>query len=136
MLLFYFSVPSSAPTGVRVTRFDYTYDLLVEWDPLPRHLANGKILGYAIYYIEYNHFWSPHKRVNSSGHYPIQYTLKGLKPAHEYFVAVAAFTSKGVGPKSNYANATTGKFQKSLFLLITWMTEVRFLFSLFAKCLT
>ena len=60
VLLLYFSVPSSAPTGVRVNRFDYTYDLQVEWDPLPDHLANGKILGYTIYYMEFNYFWSPH----------------------------------------------------------------------------
>ena len=111
-----FSAPSKAPNGVRVTRFEFTSDLLVEWNPLHQGYANGELLGYAIYYIEYNHYWSPHKSINTSNQYPTQFTLKGLKPAHKYLVAVAAFTSKGVGPFSDYHNATTGTFWIFFFL--------------------
>ena len=106
--MFCFSVPSRGPGGVRVTSFEFVSDLLVEWDPLPAYYANGKILGYIIYYIDNALFQL--KSVNTSSHFPTQFTLKGLKPALGYYVAVAAFTSKGVGPLSNVEYATTGTF--------------------------
>lgn len=102
-----FSVPSRGPNGVRVTSFEFTSDLLVEWEPLPQYYANGKLLGYITYYTEN---WSVYKSVSTSGHYPTQFTLKSLKPAHVYHAAVAAFTSKGVGPLSHFDYATTGTF--------------------------
>jgi len=105
-----FSVPSRAPNGLRVTSSNFTSELLVEWYPLSQQYANGKLLGYTIYYQDYNYFWSPHESVNTSSPSPTRFTLKGLKPAHEYLVAVAAFTSKGVGPKSAHEHAITGMF--------------------------
>ena len=111
-----FSVPSRAPNGLRVTSFEFTSDLLVQWSPLPRQFANGKLLGYTIYYRDYNYFWSPYESVNTSSPYPTQFTLKNLKPAHEYLVAVAAFTSKGVGPWSAYEYAITGMFWNDCFV--------------------
>lgn len=104
-----FSVPSRAPNGLQVTSFNFTSELLVEWNPLSQQYANGKLLGYKIYYRDYN-YWSPYKTVNTSSPFPTRFTLKGLKPAHQYLVAVAAFTSKGVGPWSAYEHAITGMF--------------------------
>ncbi|KAL9986065.1 hypothetical protein ACROYT_G000134 [Oculina patagonica] len=97
-------VPSRAPNDVRVTSFEFTSDLLVEWDPLPQDYANGKILGYTIYYKD---SFSSHKRVNTSSRYSTQFTLRGLKPAYDYQVAVAAFTSNGEGPLSEFTGYTT-----------------------------
>ncbi|XP_078364332.1 uncharacterized protein LOC144648698 isoform X1 [Oculina patagonica] len=101
-------VPSRAPNGVRVLSIGFTSDLQVEWDPLPQDYANGKLLGYTIYYIELNHYGGQIKSVNTSAHYPTQFTLKGLTPANEYLVAVAAFTSQGAGPLSFFVHAITG----------------------------
>ena len=105
-----FSVPSRAPNGLRVISFEYTPDLLVEWNPLSQQYANGKLLGYTIYYRDYNIIWSTYKSVNTSSPSLTRFTLKGLKLAHEYIVAVAAFTSKGVGPWSAREYAVTGMF--------------------------
>ena len=106
---FFNSVPSRAPSGIRVTSVEYTTDLLVEWNPLSQIYANGKILGYIIYYREDDNWWSPYKTINTSGIYPTQFVLKGLKPAERYRVAVAAFTSKGRGPMSYDYYGTTGE---------------------------
>ena len=111
--VFCFSVPSRAPTGLWVTSFNFTSDLLVEWNPLSQQYANGELLGYTIYYRDYNYFWWlwwPYKSVNTSSSSLTRFTLKGLKPAHWYLVAVAAFTSKGEGPWSAYKYAITGMF--------------------------
>ena len=110
------SVPRRAPNGLRVTSFEFTSDLLVEWNPLSQRYANGKILGYTIYYRDYNIVWSTYKSVNTSSPFSTQATLKGLKPAHEYLVAVAAFTSKGAGPWSANEYAITGMFWNDCFI--------------------
>ena len=124
-----FSVPRRAPNGLRVTSFEFTSDLLVEWNPLSQQYANGKILGYTIYYRDYNIVWSTYKSVNASSPFSTQATLKGLKPAHEYLVAVAAFTSKGVGPWSAHEYAITGMFWNDCFisyLLLAWHRQTIF----------
>ena len=104
-----FSVPGRAPNGVRVTNFEFTSDLLVEWNPLPQQYANGKLLGYLIYYRE-NDDESSYKSFLALVHSPTYITLKGLKPAHQYQVAVTAFTCKGEGPWSDFSYVTTGMF--------------------------
>ena len=111
-----FLVPSRAPIGLQVTSFNFTSELLVEWNTLSQLYANGKLLGYTIFYQDYNYFWLPLSSVNTSGPFPTRFTLKGLKPAHEYLVAVAAFTSKGVGPWSAYEYAITGMFLSNFFI--------------------
>ena len=115
------SVPSKAPNGLRVTSSEFTSDLLVEWNPLSQQYANGKLLGYTIYYRDYNIVWSTYKSVNTSGPSPTRYTLKGLELAHEYLVAVAAFTSKGVGPWSVHKYAITGIFCNDYFINIYYL---------------
>lgn len=110
------SVPSRAPNGLRVTSFDFTSDLLVEWNPLPQQYANGKLLGYIIFYRE-NQDNSSYKWVFALGQSSSYFTLKDLKPAHQYQVAVTAFTSKGEGPWSDFIYVTTGMFLRNCFCL-------------------
>ena len=108
----YFTVPSRAPYGLRVTSVASSSDLFVYWIPLSQNYANGRLLGYTIFYSyrERYYYWSPYKSINTSSHYPTQFILKDLKPAQQYRVAVAAFTSKGTGPWSYWYYATTGGF--------------------------
>ena len=79
----------------------------MEWYPLPQYYANGKLLGYTIYFRETS-YWSAYQSVNTSSPYHTQVRLKDLKPGRQYVVRVAAFTSKGVGPWSYNYYATTG----------------------------
>ena len=122
----FFLVPSRAPSGVQVTNFQFVPDLLVEWDPLPAYYVNGKLLGYTINYMDNALFQL--KSVNTSGQYPTQFTIKDLKPAHVYYVEVAAFTSKGVGPFSNLVYATTGTIANNCLFVglvfIYWLTPL------------
>ena len=118
-----FSVPSRAPNGLQVTSFEFTSDLLVEWNPLSQQYANGKLLGYTIYYRDYNIFWSTYKSVNTSNPSPTRFTLKGLKPAHEYLIAVTAFTSKGEGPWSAHEYAITGMFRTIVLFNVYYLRD-------------
>jgi len=110
-----FSVPGRAPDNVRVTSFEFIADLLVKWNPLPQLYTNGVLLGYIIYYRE-NHDDSSFKRAYALGHSATNFTLKELKPAQQYQVAVTAFTSKGEGPLSDFNYVTTGMLLDSFFL--------------------
>ena len=103
-----FLVPSGAPNLLRVRSFEFTSDLLVKWNPLSQYFANGKLLGYTIYYRKSSFYWSKYQSVDTSSSYPTQVKLKDLKPGQQYSVYVAAFTSKGVGPWSHSYYATTG----------------------------
>ena len=118
-----FSVPNKAPSGVRVRSIEFTSDLLVEWNPLPKYYANGIVVGYTISYKESSSL-SPYKSVNTSINNvnPTKFTLKDLKPAREYLIAVAAFTSIGVGPSSDLVLATTGTLLNYWFAFNTWLT--------------
>ncbi len=124
-----FSVPSRAPNGFRVTNVEFTSDLLVEWNPLPQYYANGKLLGYRIYYKENDAYWSQYKSINTSSHHPTQFALKGLKSATRYVIAVAAYTSKGEGPRSYLEYATTGLY----FKMIVFVNSLRETSSQFLK---
>jgi len=117
-----FAVPSRAPSGLQVTSFEFTSDLQVEWNSLSQQYANGKLLGYTIYYRDFNIVWSTNQSVNTSSPNSTQVTLRGLKHAHEYLVAVAAFTSKGEGPWSAHEYAITGMRQKIVSFSITRVT--------------
>jgi len=102
-------VPSKAPNDVQVTNNEFTSDLLVEWEPLPEQYANGILLGYIIYYRE-NQDDSSYKSAYVLGNSTTNFTLVDLKPAHQYEVAVTAYTSKGEGPWSDFNYVTTGCF--------------------------
>ena len=112
-LLFSVLVPSRAPSTVTVSnlRFD---QVKVQWDPLPQQFANGRLLGYTVYYYEYYNSYV-RKSVSMSSPYANMVTLRGLKAASRYQIAVAAFTSKGAGPQSYWRYITTGNL---LFLFV------------------
>ena len=99
-------VPSRAPSYIRMTnlRFD---QVKVQWDPLPQQFANGRLLGYTIYYHEYYYTYTK-KSLKTRSPYVNMVILRGLKAATRYQIAVAAFTSKGPGTQSYWQSITTG----------------------------
>ena len=103
-----FSVPSIAPSGLRVSRLQFI-ELKVQWNPIPQHSANGRLLGYVVYYQEYPYYWYSTKRVNTSSSDVNMLVLSDLKAAHSYRVWVAGFTRAGTGPQSSSYYLTTGK---------------------------
>ncbi|CAH3185289.1 unnamed protein product, partial [Porites lobata] len=100
-----FSVPSRAPSNVRVSnvRFD---QVKVQWYPIPHQFANGRLLGYTVYYYEYYNSYL-RKSASTSNPYTNMVILRGLKAATRYQIAVAAFTSKGPGTQSYWQSITT-----------------------------
>ena len=101
-----FLVPRRAPSYIMVTnvRFD---QVKVQWDPLPQQFANGRLLGYTIYYHEYYYPYTK-KSLKTRSPYVNMVILRGLKAATRYKIAVAAFTPKGAGPQSYWQYITTG----------------------------
>ena len=99
-------VPSRAPSTVRVSnvRFD---QVKVQWYPIPHQFANGRLLGYTVYYYEYYNSYL-RKSTNTSNPYTNTVILRGLKAATRYQIAVAAFTSQGPGIQSYWQSITTG----------------------------
>lgn len=72
----------------------------VFWEDVPRDHQNGIITGYTLFYnttlrsgeiLHHNQSLGPHR----------QHELTGLLPFKYYDIQVAAFTSKGLGPRSN-----------------------------------
>ena len=104
MLLFL--VPSRAPSNLRLSNEQFD-EVKVQWVPLPQQYINGRLLGYTVYYYEYYNSYQ-RKAVNTSSPYANMVTLRGLKASTRYYVAVAAFTSKGAGPQSSWQYITTG----------------------------
>ena len=64
----------------------------VQWDPLPQQYANGRILGYRIYYYEYSSYLQ--KTVNTSIPDVNMVTLIGLMSGQRYYITVAALLQK------------------------------------------
>ena len=87
-------------------RFD---QLKVQWNALPQQFANGRLLGYTVYYYEYYNSYVI-KSVSTRSPYVNMVILRGLKAASRYQIAVAAFTSKGAGTQSYWLYVTTGIF--------------------------
>ena len=106
--LLIFLVPSIAPSGLRVSRLQFS-ELKVQWNPIPQHSVNGRLLGYVVYYQEYPYYWYSTKRVNTSSPDVHMLVLSDLKAAHSYRVWVAGFTRAGTGPQSSSYYVTTGK---------------------------
>ena len=107
---FYFlSVPSRAPSNITFTNVRST-EVTVNWDPLPEQYANGRLLGYDVYFQETTYYpvssnlSSVNVTTNSTS-----VTLTGLRPGQRYHIYISAFTSKGVGPRSYFYYITTGR---------------------------
>ena len=112
-------VPSRAPSYIRMTNVTFN-QVKVQWDPLPQQFANGRLLGYTIYYHEY---YYPHtkKSLKTRSPYVNMVILRGLKAATRYRIAVAAFTSKGVGTQSYSQYITTGNILCIMLLNLSYL---------------
>lgn len=99
-------MPRTAPSNVRVSNIQLG-NLKVEWDPIPQQTANGRLLGYRVYFYEY-HGYSWIQTADTSNATVHMLVLRGLKAAQMYVISVAAFTSKGAGPRSPSVYFTTG----------------------------
>ena len=106
-----FIVPSVAPSGLQVSRLQFS-ELKVQWNPIPQHSVNGRLLGYVVIYQEYP-YWYSTKKINTSSPDVNMLVLSGLKVAHSYRVRVAGFTRAGTGPQSSSYYVITGKLNKS-----------------------
>ena len=111
----FFLVPSRAPSYIRLSNLQFA-EVKVQWQPLPYNYANGRLLGYKVFYREYTSYYYYYysyltKSVNTSSANVTMVILKDLKQAKRYQIAVAAFTSKGEGPRSSWTFITTGNAQ-------------------------
>ena len=107
---FIFTVPSRAPSYIRLSNFEQT-DVKVQWNPLSQYYANGRLLGYRVYFREYRSYYYYSyltESVNTSSANVTMVILRDLKEATTYQIAVTAFTSKGEGPRSYWMSITTG----------------------------
>lgn len=119
--LFVFPVPSRAPSGIQLSNVQFN-DVKVQWDPLPRQYINGPLLGYRVYYQEDNLLKAPLGYVDTRNPFANMVTLKGLKTGFRYRIQIAAFTSKGVGPKSyNWQYITVGGFNDGYTTVCLWV---------------
>ena len=81
-----------------------------QWNPLSQQYANGRLLGYRVYYMEYTDRYYPYyaKSVNTSSANVTMVILRDLRQLTAYRIAVAAVTLKGEGPSSLPSSITTG----------------------------
>lgn len=82
---------------------------MVQWDPLLIQYVNGRLLGYTVYYKDTQYYYSLEKAVNTSDPDEPHVILTGIQTGQSYQISVAAFTSKGHGPRSSYLYITKGK---------------------------
>ena len=87
--------------------------IMVEWLPIPEEFHKGILLGYKIYYQEYDIFgplW-PMQVINDTG--MIQsWELVGLNLTSNYSIQVGGFTSIGVGNISDVVFGMSGMYSK------------------------
>ena len=114
----FFLVPSTAPSYIRLSNL-HLAEVKVQWNPLSQYYANGRLLGYRVYFREYRSYYYYHSyltsSVNTSSANVTMVILRDLKQATTYQIAVAAFTSKGEGPRSYWMSITTGNKQTSSY---------------------
>ena len=107
-LLLLFLVPSRAPTNVQATNHGLN-EFLVQWDPVPVRYINGRLLGYRVYFKDTQNYYSQEKDVSTNNPGESHVILAGIQTGKRYQISVAAFTSKGQGPRSSYLYITKGK---------------------------
>lgn len=84
-------------------------EFLVIWDPLPFQYANGRILGYNVYY---KHYFSSEKIVRINDANMPRAILPNIPPGDYYQISVTAFSSVGTGPRSYRVYKEKGKYIK------------------------
>ncbi|CAH3172193.1 unnamed protein product, partial [Porites evermanni] len=102
------SVPGRAPNNITFSEVRET-QFKVTWNPLPQQFHNGRLLGYRVYFRRSAYFPIPFNTsslVTSSSNMTWA-LITGLGPAQRYGVSVAAYTSKGEGPRSSFYYVTT-----------------------------
>ena len=124
-------VPSTSPSNVRLSFLEET-EVKVQWNPLSQQYVHGRLLGYRVYYREYTsrYYYYLHfgKSVNTSSANVTMVILRDLKEATPYEIAVAAFTSKGEGPHSNWMPTATGNtdfFVEDTYCMICVVTATK-----------
>ena len=114
----FFLVPSTAPSYIRLSNL-HLAEVKVQWNPLSQYYANGRLLGYRVYFREYRSYYYYYSyltsSVNTNSANVTMVILRDLKQATTYQIAVAAFTSKGEGPRSYWMSITTGNKQTSSY---------------------
>ena len=103
-------VPSRAPSNIGFSNVGST-EITVTWNPLPMQYANGRLLGYIVYFQKTSYYSSSSSTssVNVTNPNATRITLTGLNPGQRYDIYVSAFTSKGEGPRSYRYYVTTSR---------------------------
>lgn len=112
-------VPSGSPQDIRAEAKSST-ELVVTWEPPPRDLWNGNLLGYYVWYqqITPDSTTAPtslptstqnsnFKTVEVRPHFGGEATLQGLEKYSTYSIVVQAYNSRGSGPSSDPVTART-----------------------------
>ena len=106
-------VPSRAPTNITVENHGLN-EFLVKWNPLPIQGANGRILGYNVYYKTFKQLYYSFpdniSRINNTNMPRV--ILPNIRTGVTYIISVAAFTSVGTGPRSYPVYKEKGKYIK------------------------
>ena len=87
-------------------------EFLVIWDPLPFQYANGRILGYNVYYKRPPHYFSSEKIARINDKNMPRAILPNIPTGDYYRISVAAFSSVGTGPRSYHVYKEKGKYIK------------------------
>lgn len=112
-------VPSGSPQDIRAEAKSST-ELVVTWEPPPRDLWNGNLLGYYVWYqqvlaetpttaasLPTTSQNSNFKTVEMRPHLGGETTLQGLEKYSTYSIVVQAYNSRGSGPSSDPVSSRT-----------------------------
>lgn len=101
------TAPSSAPRNVSVILVK-SNNFLISWKELLPQDENGAITGYI---IRYSYYQSevPQRYQIQVNQYERKFTLDNLNYFTEYLIQLAARTSAGIGPFSQFIRIQTGQ---------------------------
>ena len=103
-VIFYFSVPSLAPSRVLVT-VKSSKSVHVSWTAVPQEYRHGKIHMHRIYVSLAT---QPSKYINTYFAFnPVEYNISDLRVYTLYVIRVSAVNEAGEGPKSRAITART-----------------------------
>ena len=103
-VIFYFSVPSLAPSRVLVT-VKSSKSMHVSWTAVPQEYRHGKIHMHKIYVSLAT---QPSKYINTYFAFnPVEYNISDLRVYTLYVIRVSAVNEAGEGPKSRAVTART-----------------------------